>query len=242
MLETRTDYFMLDDFINAKWLSADIAAALRATFSAGPDRLLVLDDFLRPEPFAAMEHSFREDCEWATCYGLRDRVPHLADAEAYAASRPENRLFMDDNFRRALPGRAFAPGILALVKFRSLLASAEFRDLLCAWTGVVLPNVNEVLIRRMGSDAFADWHSDAIEDRRICILLYFNQGWRPGFGGDFRLRTGGDQSIVFAPLPNRALIFDVTTGQKHRVDPRGPEAGDWQRHNLTIWLGDGGTD
>src|SRR5690606_23412792 len=54
-------------------------------------------------------------------------------------------------------------------------------------------------------------------DRRLNLLLYLNEDWRPEWGGDFELwdeGVGGCQERV-APLANRCVIFSTSDRSFH---------------------------
>lgn len=42
---------------------------------------------------------------------------------------------------------------------------------------------------------------------------------------------------IIAPLPNRAILFDVNADPSHGVDPLLHVPSGWYRYNFALWLG-----
>lgn len=58
-----------------------------------------------------------------------------------------------------------------------------------------------------------NWHLD----RRLNLLLYLNEGWQPGFGGDLELWDADMQGCCkrVAPVAGRCLIFSTSSTSFH---------------------------
>ncbi|WP_372501910.1 2OG-Fe(II) oxygenase family protein [Tistrella mobilis] len=226
---------MLEKWINPIYLDDARTSQLRADFETDPVRMLILDDVLLPERYARISQGLRTDCDWTTHYGV-DASGELTSAERFDATPADRRLFRHGNYRAPKKGRELAPGMLAIVSFKILAGRPDFMNWLQALTGITTTSIADLLVRRMGLDDFSTRHDDRAEERRLCLLLYFNDDWRPDMGGQFRVFTPDGVRII-DPLPNRAILFDVNADQSHGVDSLLNVPVGWYRYNFTLWLG-----
>lgn len=224
------------------WVSPELAdparrAALRARFQADPARIMVIDNALLPDMYALLSRALREDCNWAVRHGVRDDRQQWVEAAGFDGLPDDHRMARHGAFAGPRAGREMSPGMLALVRFKLLLASAAWRDMLESLTGQPVAALQEMLVRRMAQGDFARPHDDAIEGRRLCLLVYFSDNWTPAQGGRFVLHAA-DGDRVYDPLPNRMILFDVGVRQDHSVQPLAAEAahGDVWRYNFSIWF------
>lgn len=217
----------------------------RQRFQNDPAHMLVIDDALEPARYRLLSQALRNDCDWETRQGIIRRQAEArpagtwptewVDAAAFAQSAPAEQFFQHEAFARARPGREMSPGMIGLVRFKSLLASPAFRDMLGHITGRRPEGLQELLIRRMVRGDMAKPHDDAIGGRTFCLLLYLSDGWDPAYDGRFIMHMPlGDRDVD--PLPNRMLLFDVNTGLKHSVRPLSEAAAEWHRYNFSIWF------
>jgi SM-20-related protein len=75
-------------------------------------------------------------------------------------------------------------------------------------------------------------HVDQFKDRSnrlITFILYLNDGWSPGDGGELMIYKG-DQEIKVEPIMNRCVLFK-TEGLEHEV-----LLSNTSRFSLTGWL------
>lgn len=122
--------------------------------------------------------------------------------------------------------RAFAEPIAELNR---ALAAPEFLDLLCHVFG--MPNLladAELVgggIHQTGARGHLDVHIDFnfIADRqlhrRLNILVYFNEGWKPEWGGNIELWDKDVKTCVhsFSPVFNRCVVFETNEISFHGV-------------------------
>ena len=125
-----------------------------------------------------------------------------------------------------MDSRAFAEPV---AKLNRELASPAFLDLLSYVFEIpdLLPDdrLTGGGIHEMGSAGRLDVHVDFnfVEDRhlyrRLNILIYFNQDWKPEWGGDLELWDPEVRHChcTFAPLFNRCVIFATTDTSYHGV-------------------------
>lgn len=92
------------------------------------------------------------------------------------------------------------------------------------------------LQRNAGSGGCFPCHYDnpgTPNKRKLTCLLYLNDSWQPGDGGEVQLLPFLEQPVTVAPKMDRVVIFQ-SDWMLHRVLPSNAE-----RYCLTIWL-DGG--
>lgn len=224
------------------WVSPDLAdparrADLRARFQADPARILVIDNALRPDRYALLSQALREDCTWEVRHGVQDHRLQWVGVAGFDGIPDDRRMARHGAFGGPRVGREMSPGMLALVRFKFLLAGAGWRDLLESLTGQRVAALQEMLVRRMAQGDFARPHDDAIEGRRLCMLVYFSDNWTPAQGGRFILHAA-DGDRYYDPLPNRMILFDVGVRQDHSVEALAADVtrGEVWRYNFSIWF------
>jgi hypothetical protein len=62
-----------------------------------------------------------------------------------------------------------------------------------------------------------NWHKRLLLDRRINVLLYLNEGWRPEWGGALELwnRDMSECGQRILPIANRLVVFNTTDYSYH---------------------------
>jgi hypothetical protein len=169
---------------------------------AEPFPHIVLDDFLPDAVFAELVASFPgpDELAWVHFDGEHERK--------LASDTPAD-----------LP--PFAQHVLAQFN------AAAIVDFLEALTGIegLIPDPHlwggglHQIVPGGHLDVHTDfnWHPRLLLDRRINLLLYLNEDWRPEWGGDFEL---WDESLDacrerVAPLANRCVIFSTSDHSFH---------------------------
>lgn len=233
---------LLEAAVIETWLSPELAdpvrrAALRAQFLADPARIMVIDNALLPERYALLSQALRDDCTWEVRHGVRNDRLQWVDVAGFDGIAEDHRMYRHSAFARPRVGRELSPGMLGLVQFKLLLASAAGRDLLESLTGRRVTALQEMLVRRMAPGDLARPHDDAIEGRQFCLLVYFSDNWTPVQGGRFVLHAA-DGDRYYDPLPNRMILFDVAVRQDHSVQALAAvgAGGEVWRYNFSIWF------
>jgi hypothetical protein len=177
--------------------------------SAVPFPSVCLDNFLREEDAARISDAFPA-FETATAMG-----------KTFSSVNEKRKVQVVDS-------RTFAPPVAAL---NSVLASAEFRDLLSYAFDIPELLADEKLVggglHQTGARGRLDVHVDFnyIEERalhrRLNILIYLNKVWRPEWGGNVEL---WDREVKvchhsFSPVFNRCVIFETSDISFHGVTP-----------------------
>jgi hypothetical protein len=235
----------LTDWLSATAFDTESCHVAARRFAEDDARMVVIDEVLLPARYSRIADALKSDVDWGPRHGLmpsagedgdggRNAIKWV-DAADFAEAAPAERFFQHQAFERVRPGRELSPGIVDLVRFKTLLTSAAFMDLLGVIAGRRPDALQELLIRRMVFGDLARRHDDAIGGRTICALLYFSDGWTPAMGGQFVMHARDGDRIV-DPLPNRMILFDVNTGLDHSVLPLSQAAADFQRFNFSIWF------
>lgn len=138
-----------------------------------------------------------------------------------------------------------APGPIARVL--RFLNSRDFVEFLESLTGIraLVPDPElfgagmSCVVRGGHLDIHADFnvHEDLDAYRRLNLLVYLAEGWRPGYGGELELwdadMTRAVQTIP--PLLNRAVLFETTDCSFHgHPNPiNGPPG--WVRRSISLY-------
>jgi len=184
------------------------APALRDAFRAAePFPWFVVDDFLHAD-FAR---------------AVRDAFP------TYEEACRVGREFRAVNERGKVQVTAVSHLPEPVRRFHALLSSPEWLALLSEVTGVPHLLADETLdgagLHVYQPGAHLDVHVDfnLITERRLFrrlnILVFFNEGWRPEWGGELEL---WDTSVrarreAFVPLFNRCVVFETSERSFHGV-------------------------
>jgi hypothetical protein len=175
--------------------------------TAQPVRNFSIDNFLE-ESFA------REVCASYPSYEEAVKVGRV-----FTAVNEKKKVQLTDSSSFAEP----------IAELNRTLASPEFLDLLADVFG--MPNIlaDEALvgggIHQTGPRGHLDVHVDFnyIEERklhrRLNILIYFNEGWQPDWGGNIEL---WDEEVKvchhsFSPVFNRCVVFETSEISYHGV-------------------------
>lgn len=122
-----------------------------------------------------------------------------------------------------------------------MIHGKEFKDLLKKLSGKAIqryekfpyPQIHHFKPQAEGLNI----HTDFGTDRQFATLMYFNDEWTPGMGGELLLFKKSSNGLVKAktvePKPNSMFFFEVTPCSFHAVAPM---TGNWQRDTIiTDW-------
>ncbi|WP_138998175.1 acyltransferase family protein [Rhodococcus zopfii] len=179
----------------------------RQARTAEPFPHILLDDFLDPDFAREVLRSW----------------PSFSDARKVGK---EFRSINERNKIQVTDSQLFPP---ALVELEQALASPEFLDAVSSIFGIpdLLPDAELVGggLHQTGPRGRLDVHIDFnfIEDRklhrRLNILIYFNEGWLPEWGGRLELWNSDVSRCVrsIEPVFNRCVIFETSEISYHGV-------------------------
>lgn len=222
-------------WIQPQHLDPAALADLARQFSERPERYVAVNDFLAVDRLAQIRAALLEDGEVETAYKLfGDEEP--TTKERFEAAAESRRFICENRYVGPRRGREMAPSVLQEALFRMEMRGAGYRAWLSAIAGETIGATETIILNKMAPGHMLGWHNDAINQRKLCAVLYLHEDWRPEYGGRLlmRRRDGGLDAIE--PLCNRLVVFAPTVESVHRVEPIDPAVGDWLRLNYTAWF------
>lgn len=234
-------------WINPRHLSVEATAEYASRFSDDAYGSICFDDFLLEERLNPLRRVFSSDAEFKEICGLYVRDSYVSpdylsrgrqevSPEEWERSEPSRRLDRELLLERFRPDTLMGPGALTYVTFFTFIQSPAFLAFLNRIAGLELSGMEgtQTRITRVGHRVGP--HIDASRQRKLCAVLYVNDGWRPSFGGRLIQHhpTGSSRSVD--PLANRLVIFRSTPTALHEVEAVNESAGDWERWAVTIWF------
>lgn len=103
-----------------------------------------------------------------------------------------------------------------------------------SWEGCGRSKIMATVYPENGGRYVAHYDNPDRNGRKITVILYLNQNWKPGDGGTLRMKTKG-KSYDVAPLHNRLLVFWSDRRCPHEVLPTAKAK---DRFAVTIWYMD----
>lgn len=237
----------LADLIHPRHLDPAATAVVRATIAGDRHRTAVIDGWLTPALHDGLLACFNGDAQFRPHHGLKQAgeedspgfEEHAVDADAFAAAPPSRRLARELVLDEAASAGLTTPGWLAHRRFMRMLVGDAFQAWLSAVSGEGPLDDVSYLARTMRHGDMCRAHSDAGDARRLCVLLYLGDGWRPAFGGRFQQLDGPMVDRSIAPLGNRAILHVPARECIHQVEPLTDTARGWRRHSYSLWFGAG---
>jgi hypothetical protein len=225
----------------ARWIAphhlnpATIAGYWR-TFTTHPARLLLLEEFLRPEWAATLATFLHRGTTYETRFALTPeqgiqpfaRGVHVTSDEWQRADSAR-RFFV---FDAATGFDVIDPVLPQYLDFLAAIAGGAFRELASSMTGVPVGAAG-VEPHRMTAGQFIGLHTDARANRRLGVIIYLSPSWDERFGGVYRIRAHDGTDIRIVPQFNSMLLFDVAGHRDHEVTT---VVADVERLSFNAWL------
>lgn len=225
----------LDAWVEPRYLDAGVVEACRAAFERHPARLLVLETFLLDTVAAEISHFLSAGSTYRSTFGLYS-VEHTRVPETeWSAAEDTDRLYRFESLAAARPEFRLSPGAVRFVKLRAAFRDGRFTTLFEGVSGLRLGGVlQNVHAMRVGD--FLRVHDDEVHNRRAAFVLYLSPDWRPEFGGALRLIDRDKTEWRVEPRYNSLVLFDVTAGNEHYIEPIEAIAGARARVSFGGWL------
>jgi 2-oxoglutarate-Fe(II)-dependent oxygenase superfamily protein len=234
----------LEQWIDQRHLRPAAMASYAAAFASVPYSSVVIDNFLKPEKFAALQRVFSTEGEfaeknflWGWVNGKTKGSEEVVSSEVWHAAPDEHRASVESMFIGARPDYRTGRGIINQIKFMELLRSADFTNFLESVTGIRPAKLTCMMVRIFVGGQYIRPHGDFDEERDLCGVFYASPEWQPSFGGRFRHHGPGPDIVPIEPLPNRLLLFEPRADCKHDVEAITADPARWQRWAYTIWFG-----
>lgn len=188
--------------LDMEHLEGEVGALAARYASAVPFPHVVLDEFLEPEAARqAMQDFAQLDERWNSYVHVNER-----------------------KFSHTVPAE-WGPGLRAVLE---QFESPAFVQFLCELTGIEGLFADETLdgggLHRSTTGGFLNVHADFTVHphhndwrRRVNLLLYLNEDWRPEYGGELELwsKDVKERQASISPVGNRCVIFTTDVDSFH---------------------------
>lgn len=252
-------------WLNEEKISDGAIKAYRTALLSTCPKHIVIDNLFDSTKLDKVMDVLHQDDYWQTQKHTYDAL--YVDNELWQNASDDERFVLRDVWQReALGSGGRAPDANIAYAFLSFLRGDEFLSCLSRVFNVPLtdmhvakPDINTNYFRLSPTD-FVKQHADDSPGRVVCMLLYLNQGWRAGDGGELVFSGAGgvsDNDSVYvsggvsddysgdgaeheqnsiAPLYNRCVLFDPSSkGSEHWVQALNPKKSQEYRYNVTSW-------
>ena len=199
-------------WLNEQQISAEavrgLSPAIKTQLSASS---LVLDNLFDPQKLQAVSQVLQRSSHWQT--QATQLCGSLCRCRAVETNPAGERFVQRDLWQRSSAAQGDDAEQLALA-FLQFLRSETFLALLSRIFRVQLtdihvakPTLNTNYFRLCAAD-FVNLHADDSPGREVCMLLYLNEDWQSGAGGELMFAADGNSPLAIAPLFNRCVLFD----------------------------------
>lgn len=165
--------------------------------------------------------------------GIRGEV----DRATFEAADSEDHFIHQRRLVGMRPGQEDSSAAKGEAFFRRMLSGPAMHEWLEMVTGIAVSQTGGINLKLHGPGDLLAEHSDARAGRKLCGVLYAHEDWQPAYGARFSLRLADGQVRLIDPLPNRLILFDVTTQNLHQVTALGEVPEGWMRVNYSVWFG-----
>lgn len=225
----------LAPWIADRHLDDATVAGYARDLASDPARMLLLNDFLRPEVAARLAGFFETDADFHLEHGLYS-VEGSVPAETWDGAPAEDRFFRYRKLRSAKPEAALSDNAITYMRFRAFVTEPAFREYCEAMTGLALGPSDDFGAHAFHAGDFLLDHDDANRDRRLALVFYLSPGWQPEFGGALRMQDPSGEARLFPATFNSLAVFDTLAGTRHRVETVDERAGDLARCTFGGWF------
>lgn len=225
-------------WLNENKITSSKIASYKLSLASACPKHVVIDGLFDQAQLEVVQDILQKDLNWQIQQHSYSSL-YIGDDEWQNAS--EEQRFVQRSVWQRSEAR---PSIAKL--FLQFLRSDEFMQFLSRIFEVELsdkhvedPNLNSNYFR-LDRDDFVKQHADDSPNREVCMLLYLNKNWLPGFGGElnFQGSADSDQPVKIAPISNRCVLFNPSSkGSEHWVDLMNHNKNSAQqyRYNVTSW-------
>jgi hypothetical protein len=225
----------LRPWIAERHLDEEVLTTYRAAFEGDPAKMLVVEDFLRPDVASTLAGFMATDGDFSVEYGLYSADGGV-DAEAWDAAPDADRFFRYGKLTGVKPEAALSDTALTYMRFRRFVTDPAFRAFFEELSGLSLGESDDFGGHAFRAGDFLRDHDDANKDRRLALVMYLSPGWEPAFGGALRMEDPTGDVRRFDATFNGLVVFDTLAGTTHRVEPVEEAAGDRARCTIGGWF------
>lgn len=223
----------LRDWIDPSHLNSEAIARVSAELLDSPAKTAVLDGFLAPRQFETLTALFAGDGNFEQKYKMKGQPDHVSEME-FEAVGSDRQFLTHLQLEGPEKGREMQQSVLKDLLFRRFLGGPA-RQFFSACVKSPIDAVETINAKILGKEHFLKPHSDAVEGRKLCCVLYMSTDWTPSLGGRFELYL--DEKVVrtIEPTANRLILFQPGTRYLHAVEQFSEAGRDWRRCNYSFW-------
>ncbi len=231
----------LHAWIQAQHLTEPALLQFRKSFQRHPARLLILRDFLQESAADRLARFLHKEAEFQPKYGLYSAEEVAATKENWLRAEEEDRFFRSSMLTRVPEKYKLSPNTITYLRFRRDFQDPNLREFFERLSGLSLSTSNSFACHAMNSGDFLKVHDDNYANRRLALVIYLTPGWESRFGGALTMVSAeGHQTRIEAEY-NSLVVFDVTAGSKHFIEPITAHAGNRARMTISGWYLNGET-
>lgn len=220
--------------LNQEKLTLQAIRNYRKALATSTPRHVVIDNLFNNENLHEVLHVLEHQDNWRTQKHAYSAL--YVDDDIWQTSAENERFVKRDIWQRELACEQ------APEKFLRFLRSTAFMSVLSRMFSVDITDINvqdpaiNTNYFRLGHADFVKQHADDSPSREICMLLYLNQHWQTGCGGELIFMGANNTSVKIEPVFNRCVLFDpASLGAEHWVNAMTKHTAQAFRYNVTSW-------
>jgi hypothetical protein len=225
----------LHAWIQPQHLTESAILLYRESFQRHPARLLVLKNFLPGGLASRLGQFLQAEAIFQLAHGLYSAEEEAPDGAAWERAEEADRFFRFSKLIGVSPQFHLSPNALTYLRFRSAFQRADVKTYFERLSMSSLGWSDSFGCHAMRAGDFLKAHDDNGKNRKLALVFYLTPGWEPRFGGALVVVSSNGETTRIAAEYNSAVIFDVTAGSKHFIEPIVPEAETKSRMTISGW-------
>src|SRR5215510_6938094 len=153
----------------------------------------------------------------------------LVSPQVFLATAGQSRFSHSDSLREA--HRRLIPSLMNLER---VLQSSDLGRALSAVYGEPVHFLS-LEVARYRNGHFLRRHSDLVGGRRFAIVIFFSEGWQPGYGGELIFEAPSGAITAIQPVVGTGAVIPIHLGCWHAVKP--VQTPSWVRISLSVHFG-----
>jgi len=204
--------------IQPSHLTNDATKKYREAFNAHPARLVVINDFLRPEVAQRLSRFLAQEAIFVSEYGLYSSK-NAVDESRFLAAADNDRFFRFSKLTGTSPAFQMSPNAITYLQFRRAFQQPDFQVFFESISGLRLGWSDDFGAHKMSSGDFLRPHSDDNRNRRLALVIYLSPDGEKECGGVLHVVDGAANDTEVLPEYNSMVAFDVLGAAQHYVSP-----------------------
>jgi hypothetical protein len=225
----------LQPWIQPQHLTESAILLYRQSFQRHPSRLLVLKNFLPDSLAARLGQFLRAEAIFQLAHGLYSTEEKSPDLAAWERAEEVDRFFRFSKLVGVSAQFNLSPNALSYLRFRSAFQRGDVKEYFERLSMSSLGWSDSFGCHAMRKGDFLKAHDDNGKNRKLALVFYLTPGWEPRFGGALVVVSRHGETTRIEAEYNSTVIFDVTAGSKHFIEPILPEAENKSRTTISGW-------